>query len=293
MSSDPAIIPLGQMPQQAGIRAQKDDWTGIIDRTQRRKLQNRLNQRAFRLRRQFERQQHQQDTEPTDLVTRDSLYLGRSELQTGSKRTQCPPEMPELMLQLEAEASKSYSESSPNLDHLLSLPKINVQRAIIQNIHSTGMTMEWTKEDDAISIFNLQVPGFSDLHIPLDLLPTEVQKRVPHHPWLDFFPSPTLRDNLIVLQDEIDDEDLCHDLMAFWDTRNTRAGVLFNKMGISAIWLHCIVEEYQFLESTKRREAVDLEGVFYPATSFSSGIEKKKRNTPMRASSIILSQASM
>lgn len=176
------------------------------------------------LRRQFERQQ--QDTEPTDLVTRDSLYLGPSELQTGSKRTQCPPEMPELMLQLEAEASKSYSESSPNLDHLLSLPKINVQRAIIQNIHSTGMTMEWTKEDDAISIFNLQVPGFSYLHIPLDLLPTEVQKRVPHHPWLDFFPSPTLRDNLIVLQDEIDDEDLCHDLMAFWDTRNTRAGLL-------------------------------------------------------------------
>lgn len=49
MSSDPAIIPLGQMPQQTGIRAQKDDWTGIIDRTQRRKLQNRLNQRAFRM----------------------------------------------------------------------------------------------------------------------------------------------------------------------------------------------------------------------------------------------------
>jgi hypothetical protein len=50
MSSDSAIIPLSQMPQQTGIRAQKDDWTGIVDRTERRKLQNRLNQRAFRMR---------------------------------------------------------------------------------------------------------------------------------------------------------------------------------------------------------------------------------------------------
>jgi hypothetical protein len=50
MSTNSAIIPLAQMPQQAGIRDQKDDWTGIIDRTERRKLQNRLNQRAYRMR---------------------------------------------------------------------------------------------------------------------------------------------------------------------------------------------------------------------------------------------------
>lgn len=130
------------------------------------------------------------------------------------------------MLQLETAALNSYLESSPNLDHLISLSKVNVQRAIIDNIGAMGMTVEWTKDDAAISIFNAQVPGFSESHIPLDLQPTEVQKRVPHHPWLDFFPSPTLRDNLIALQDTIDDEDLCHDLMAFWDTRNTRASLL-------------------------------------------------------------------
>lgn len=49
MSFDWGVIPLGQMPQQAGIRTQEDDWTGIVDRTERRKLQNRLNQRAFRM----------------------------------------------------------------------------------------------------------------------------------------------------------------------------------------------------------------------------------------------------
>jgi hypothetical protein len=130
------------------------------------------------------------------------------------------------MLQLETAALNSYLESSPNLDHLISLSKVNVQRAIIDNIGAIGMTIEWTKDDAAISIFNAQVPGFLESHIPLDLQPTEVQKRVPHYPWLDFFPSPTLRDNLIALQDTIDDEDLCHDLMAFWDTRNTSATLL-------------------------------------------------------------------
>jgi hypothetical protein len=49
MSSESAIIPFAQMPQQAGIRNQKEDWTGIVDQKERRKLQNRLNQRAFRM----------------------------------------------------------------------------------------------------------------------------------------------------------------------------------------------------------------------------------------------------
>ena len=35
------------MPQQAGLRAIAEDWTGVTDRKERRKLQNRLNQRAW------------------------------------------------------------------------------------------------------------------------------------------------------------------------------------------------------------------------------------------------------
>ncbi|OOQ81969.1 hypothetical protein PEBR_40957 [Penicillium brasilianum] len=225
MSSESGYIPLGQMPQQAGVRTKKDDWTGIVDRTERRKLQNRLNQRAFRLRRQL-KHLWREAAESRDPATQSATSTSSIELQHGFKCSIGPPEMLQVMAQLEIAASNSYRENSPNLDHLLSLPKINVQRGIFDNIRLIGMTMEWTKEDDSVSIFNAQVPGFSEFHIPLDLRPTEVQKRVPHHPWLDFFPSPTLRDNLIALQDEIDDEDLCHDLMAFWDTRNARAGLL-------------------------------------------------------------------
>ncbi|KAJ5164860.1 uncharacterized protein N7500_006690 [Penicillium coprophilum] len=45
-------IQLIQMSQQAAIRKAEDDWTGTIDRKERRKLQNRLNQRTYRIRKQ-------------------------------------------------------------------------------------------------------------------------------------------------------------------------------------------------------------------------------------------------
>jgi hypothetical protein len=42
------VIALATMPQQAGVRTAEDDWTGVIDPKERRKLQNRLNQRRYR-----------------------------------------------------------------------------------------------------------------------------------------------------------------------------------------------------------------------------------------------------
>ncbi|KEY76624.1 hypothetical protein BA78_7641 [Aspergillus fumigatus] len=89
-----------------------------------------------------------------------------------------------------------------------------------------GMTPEWMRSDDAVSIFNLQQPSFALERIPPSLRPTPIQLQVPHHPWLDFFPFPRMRDLLILAGDAFDDDELCHDLMAFWDTRNSAATLL-------------------------------------------------------------------
>ncbi|KAE8363026.1 hypothetical protein BDV27DRAFT_165741 [Aspergillus caelatus] len=202
------MIPMAQMPQQAGVWAPQDDWTGIIDRTERRKLQNRINQRSY------------QETSSAVIASRPTHHGNDDE---ASDEFQCTlgVHIYPLMRDFETLALESYSKNSPNQDHLLSLPKYNIQRAIIDNTVAMGMTMEWMNDDDAVSIFNILGPGISETHIPASLRPTIVQRRIPHHPWLDFFPFPNMRDNLIAVQDEIDDEELCHDLMAFWDTRNT------------------------------------------------------------------------
>ncbi|KAB8216496.1 hypothetical protein BDV33DRAFT_233517 [Aspergillus novoparasiticus] len=184
------MIPVALMPEQVGVRRPQDDWTGIIDRTERRKLQNRINQRSYPL--------------PSTAILTDLWGVSM----------------------LARPTLESYLKNSPNQDHLLSLPKFNIQCAIIDNTVAMGMTMEWMNDNDAVSIFNMQGPNISEAHTPASLRPTIVQRRIPHHPWLDFFPFPNMRDNLIAVQDEIDDEELCHDLMAFWDTRNADAMLL-------------------------------------------------------------------
>lgn len=137
-----------------------------------------------------------------------------------------PREVDTLMRQFESLALDSYIHNSPRTDHLVSLSKLNIHRAIVENIHLVGMNMEWTKRDESISIFNMPTPQLPDSLIPPSLRPTQSQRRIPHHPWLDFFPFPNMRDNLIAIQDFIDDDELCHDLMAFWDIRNTGATML-------------------------------------------------------------------
>lgn len=46
LSSD---LALRQMPQQQHIWTPEDDWTGLINQRHRRRLQNRLNQRHYRM----------------------------------------------------------------------------------------------------------------------------------------------------------------------------------------------------------------------------------------------------
>lgn len=46
-ASSSTRVSLGTMSQQALVREPEDDWTGTADRERRRRLQNRLNQRAY------------------------------------------------------------------------------------------------------------------------------------------------------------------------------------------------------------------------------------------------------
>lgn len=84
---------------------------------------------------------------------------------------------------------------------------------------------EWMR-DDAISPFSTLRPGIAeDTNLPSALRPTKLQKSLAHHPWLDFFPLPKMRDNLL-LAGEFDDEELCVDIMGFWDTSTDSCSML-------------------------------------------------------------------
>ncbi|PYI07002.1 hypothetical protein BO78DRAFT_367731 [Aspergillus sclerotiicarbonarius CBS 121057] len=227
------------MPQQGNIWAAEDDWTGVTDRQRRRRLQNRLNQRTYRMKRKVIASDTSLSREATELstatpstpnhVVQRTAYPLSHAADPEDNDLDChlfPPGAVQFRRQFEAIAHQSFLLGSPQVEHLISLHRLNVHRAINENIRAIGMSPEWTKPDDALSIFNLPLPlpgDYDEERIPPSLRPTVIQRLVPHHPWLDFFPFPRMRDLMILAGDSLDDDDLCHDLMAFWDTRNTGA----------------------------------------------------------------------
>ncbi|KAL2793916.1 hypothetical protein BJX66DRAFT_325700 [Aspergillus keveii] len=247
-------ITLAHMPQQAHVWRTEDDWTGVIDRKERRKLQNRQNQRKWPTSTKSSSPESSEGTNSTATGTASSEVSVKSESEeqeiTELRCAHAPPNAREYLRWFEATLHESYLLGSPKSEHLIGLTRLNVHRAISENIRAIGMDVDWMSCDDSISIFNLQSPialslpsststtasqhlssstqiyPYTEKNIPPALRPTEIQKLIPHHPWLDFFPFPRMRDCLITASHLFDDDELCHDLMAFWDTRNTGATLI-------------------------------------------------------------------
>ena len=104
-------------------------------------------------------------------------------------------------------------EPAPILsDHLLSLIRYNLYRAVAGNSWLLGIDPR-LMHSDIISPFNLDISTVDSLcrSLPPSLLPTALQRSVPHHPYIDLFPFPLMRDRLIQFGDILDEDALCAD----------------------------------------------------------------------------------
>ena len=118
-----------------------------------------------------------------------------------------------MMMRFNTEAYERYYAADPCLDHLFTLSKFNVLRAFLDNMAALGLRMDAMGED-VISPFSTDMPGPRDKEsIPAALLPTAIQSLIPHHPWLDCFPFPQMRDNLVMADESFNDCELCTDMM--------------------------------------------------------------------------------
>ncbi|ODM14536.1 hypothetical protein SI65_10022 [Aspergillus cristatus] len=222
-----------------------DAWSGLTDPVERRRRQNRLNQRARRQRKRAQEDPYTrpsttiiktspQSTSPPDTAkstdTAESTENAVSPVSSASStsRRRCLGlQTLSYLHKFSESAYQSYILGCPTSDHLLTLSKVNVFRAFEAIMASMGMTPypEWM-HDDAISPFSTLRPGIAeDTNLPLALRPTKLQKSLAHHPWLDFFPLPKMRDNLL-RAGEFDDEELCVDIMGFWDMSTDSCSML-------------------------------------------------------------------
>lgn len=121
---------------------------------------------------------------------------------------------------------RDYERGNPQVDHLLTLVKLNVYRAFAENMNALGMGVKGWMHADAVSPFCTFEPKAFGRNIPNYLQTTAIQRAVPHHPWLDFFPHPRMRDRLIFAGDKFDDEQLCVDIIGFWNPDENDPGLL-------------------------------------------------------------------
>ncbi|KAL2824713.1 hypothetical protein BJY01DRAFT_241654 [Aspergillus pseudoustus] len=168
-----------------------DNWTGLTDAKARRRRQNRLNQRASR------RRKEQALARPAGV--QQQLYFPLS------------------------------------VDHLLTLIQFNAYRAFLTNMEILSLPSMFSCEvptslvaaSCAASLGSLEPAFFSpspiitptptpperNLSLPPSLYPTPLQLSLAHEPWVDLFPLPAFRDNLLRFRGRIDSCDLCDDIL--------------------------------------------------------------------------------
>ncbi|KAL2810310.1 hypothetical protein BJX63DRAFT_402323 [Aspergillus granulosus] len=120
-----------------------------------------------------------------------------------------------VIKQLEAFYRAEFAVGSLRTELLLGLTRLNFLRALCVNIEVLGYSAV-EMHDDAYSPFGCAGAAKASYKpvdtLPPALRPTAIQLSVPHHPWLDLIPFPKLRDNLILMGEELDDTQLCCDM---------------------------------------------------------------------------------
>lgn len=122
----------------------------------------------------------------------------------------------------ETKLAVSASTTSPgsfylplSVDHLLTLVHFNVFRALLTNMTILSLPGFFSCEEPKTTIASLSVPLLDKIPVglPPTLVPTPLQRSVQHDAWIDLFPLPELRDNLIRLWGTFDTCEICDDVL--------------------------------------------------------------------------------
>ncbi|PTD08661.1 hypothetical protein FCULG_00010989 [Fusarium culmorum] len=216
--ASPQQIVIEPMTQQLLVQNAGEDWTGVTSTAERRKLQNRLNKRSQYLRkRQKLAKSRQTDLSATSKSSSEIAVQTSPNSMIQAIMEMCEvfnsPDISQRVFALASMAYLDYTMNAPRISQLPFLITLNVNIAIAKNATLLGFDRALMCIDEAISPFNQNGPWPPSYNPPKVLEPTPVQKAILHHPWLDIFPFPKFRDNIILAADAelLDDGELCED----------------------------------------------------------------------------------
>lgn len=137
----------------------------------------------------------------------------------------CPREA-ERWRAMVRQALQDYTLNSLRPSSLHMIIRLNVLNAIADNATLMGIPKENLCHDDYISPLHRpaperpQNPSLALENCPSALQPTSLQRHLPHHPWIDLFPFPRFRDNVLrgIQANLFEEDDLCSELLGPDDT---------------------------------------------------------------------------
>ncbi|KAJ5185422.1 hypothetical protein N7491_006711 [Penicillium cf. griseofulvum] len=215
-----------------------DNSTETLDPAARRRLQNRLNQRASRERKALQTK-NQQKAPPRKWV----IYIEDSSLPNRNASTKEATSHRVMKSSSPPRRNEEYSShTNPTQQntflnnlyrkalHMIQHPAIsrnptfcatgcNIIGAMLVNASLMGLTFDLLHEDLA-SQFNLVGPR--TFHLPPSLHPSQKQRKIIHHPWIDLIPVLSLREALLARTDEIDEDEICCD---FYENESQEVGL--------------------------------------------------------------------
>lgn len=120
-------------------------------------------------------------------------------------------------------AFTNWGLNLPSPHDLPLVTRLNTFDALARNALTLRIPLEYLETDEHSSVFNYQGPTTSGEQpsLPANLRPTALQKAVTHHSWLDLFPIPRMRDNILrgidagTYDEDVLCDTLCCDLLNF------------------------------------------------------------------------------
>ncbi|EAW17158.1 uncharacterized protein NFIA_005200 [Aspergillus fischeri NRRL 181] len=192
------------------------------DPKERRKIQNRLNQRASRRRKAL-----LSSNVPESSTRKWTVYVAPSQETATSRRQNHNPPQGEndeatvhfcyvsletrriILNLLHDRVNRGILTHALSSELLLPVTQWNIICAMYTNATTIGLTMALLAED-IISPFNICGPVTANL--PPSLQPTCLQRSIVHHPWIDLCAVSSVRDAVLRNLHLYSEDELCHDL---------------------------------------------------------------------------------